>query len=454
MPDTTLGRERDRTRDQTESNSRSADQINEMLAAAVRDATTNRHPAERQQQQQMLDRLLQAAGPDKQIVESFAAVQRLQLEERQRLELETAQKLQATAGEDVDRALQSLHFATSVMDQRMSEDRERMLVALTSPTKDADRRATIDEVLQRQAGVAQAADQLRLDRDTADAIRARLDEELGNRRLSAEALQRITDEARTKTPLAERPADARAAAERAAVSRVKGQLFEELLELKIKGMLADLNKDRPADRQLEFIAGHRIRDENNQKLTDGVLAWRDQATRRLTTEIAFEAKSGPEAAKELDTRAGDLSAAARQQALETAKDLALDDVLGKQRDDETAEAYIWRQARQRTQLTDEQRTAITEATESHFAQLTSRRGRAEVGGQLQASVERLAELDLRVDAKQEPLGADRHRTAVLGVLPDDVRVSDKKVVRLNVSAGELQRASEALVDEMKRRELL
>jgi hypothetical protein len=454
VPDTTLDRQRERDRQRTEMKSLSADRVNRMLAAAVKDATTTRHPAERKQLDHMLDRLVQAAGPDKQAVESFAAVQRHQLEDKQRLELDTAQRLQASPGADVDRELEQMRSATSAMDQRMSEDRARMRAALVSPTQDADRRAVIDEALREQQGAVQTADRVRLDRDTSNVVRGRVDQELGDRRLSDEALQRIADEARSKTRLADRPAETRAAAERAAVNRVKGQLFEELLELKIQALLSDLNKDRPADRQLQFIAGHRIRDENNQKLTDGVLAWRDQATRQLTIEFAFEAKAGPEAAKELTARVGDLTAAVRQEALAQARDLALDDVLGKQRADETAEAYAWRQARQRSQLTDKQRTAIGEATDRHFAQLTSRRGRTELGGQIHATIERLAELDVRIDGRPESLGVDRHRTAVLGVLPNDVRVKDNKALRVDVSAAELQRASEALVDEQKRRGLL
>jgi hypothetical protein len=148
---------------------------------------------------------------------------------------------------------------------------------------------------------------------------------------------------------------------------------------------------------------------------------------------------------------GDLTTAVRQQALDAAKDLALDDVLGKQRADETNEAYAWRQARQRSQLTEEQRTAVGEATDRHFTQLTSRRGRTEVGGQIQATVERLAEQDLRIDGRRESLGVDRRRTAVLGVLPNDVRVTDNKALRVDVSAADLQRASEAAVNEFKRR---
>jgi hypothetical protein len=462
MPDSTLDRQRERDQQHTETKTLSADHVNRMLTAAVKDATTTRHPAERRQLDQMLDRVMQAAGPDKQAVESFAAVQRQQLEDKQRLELDTAQRLQASPSADVDRELEHLRSATSAMDQRMSEDRARMRAALVSPTQDADRRAVIDEalrqqdeVLREQQGAVQTADRVRLDRDISNVLRARVDQELGDRRLSDEALQRTADEARSKTRLADRPAETRAAAERAAVNRVKGQLFEELLELKIRALLTGLNKDRPADRQLEFIAGHRIRDENNQKLTDGVLAWRDQATRQLTIEFAFEAKAGPEAAQELSMRVGDLTAAVRQEALGQARDQALDDVLGKQRADETAEAYAWRQARQRSQLTDEQRTAIGEATDRHFAQLTSRRGRTELGGQIQATIERLAEQDVRIDGGlPESLGVDRRRTAVLGVLPNDVRVKDNKALRVDVSAAELQRASEALVDEQKRRGLL
>jgi hypothetical protein len=461
MPDTTV----DRQREQSATKRLSTDQVNRALATAVKDVTTGRHPTESQHLDRLIDRLLQAAGKDKQLVESFAAVQQLQLKEKQRLELDTLQRLQTSADADVHGELEQLRSTTSAINQRMSEDRAAMRAALASPTQDVDRRAVIDEVLREQQGQHQVAGRVRLDRDASNVVRDRLNQTLGDRQLSEKAQQRIVDEAHSKTRLAELPAEAQLAAERAAVSRVKGQLFEELLELKIHAMLSELNKDRPADQQLEFIAGWRIRDEQNQKLTDGVLAWRDKSG-KLNTVYAFEAKSGPDAARELYARVSDLNNELREVAFEAAKDLALDDVLGKQRDNETVDDYVLRQFKDRSLLTDKQLTDLDEATNRHFAELTSRRGRTEIGGQIQATLERLAEQDLLVDELPESLGLDRRRTAVIGVLPADVRKTyeevtkldevsaaalDKKAFRVKVTAAELQRAAEAVVDELKRR---
>jgi hypothetical protein len=103
-------------------------------------------------------------------------------------------------------------------------------------------------------------------------------------------------------------------------------------------------------------------------------------------------------------------------------------------------------ARQRSELTKEERTAIAEAPDRPFGATYSRRGRTKVEGQLQATVECLAELELRIDDRRESLGVDR-RIAAIGVLRNDVRVKDNRALRIDVSAAELQRASEAQLDE-------
>jgi hypothetical protein len=83
---------------------------------------------------------------------------------------------------------------------------------------------------------------------------------------------------------------------------IKGQLFEEMTALRAQRMLAEeggrefLAGSR-AGEELEFIAGHRIKDPAGRQFSDGVIAVR--RGERLEVLVIFEAKAGKAARKGL-----------------------------------------------------------------------------------------------------------------------------------------------------------
>ena len=88
-----------------------------------------------------------------------------------------------------------------------------------------------------------------------------------------------------------------------AEQRIKGQLFEELVSS--KSMITtqvEVEQKRLQEQgiraKIEFIAGDRLRDSRNNKLSDGVFAWRDTAERLHITRF-LEAKAGEYSATKL-----------------------------------------------------------------------------------------------------------------------------------------------------------
>jgi hypothetical protein len=465
------------------------------VARASQQAVTVRHPAEQRDlaaDHKLLDDLLEQRsasrhGPDQELdratVKAFEQTQRAQLEQRQQFELAAATKL--GAGTDdlaAARGLEAIRDHVARVNQQMTDDLRAMAKVIGSELEGPDRRAELDEALRNQAeamdqlrergarqlGLQQEADLDRragerrmqdLDRDQLDALNQRVAERLGVSRLDDSALQRIAGEARSRQRLADLDESTRLRTERAAVSRVKGQLFEELLEQLLSRALDRLNAGRPADQQLRFIRGDQVRDDQNHKLTDGLLAWQDQRTGDLQVLQAFEAKSGHKAARELNRTLDELTLSGKQETRRYARDLARDELLGAQRQNETVDQYVARQAEQLRNLSDEERRRLEERTRDHFEELLSRRVQTELGGQVQKTIERLHESTdaatrLFIDGQEARLAVDRGRTDVVKVVPQDVQTRDLEALRLPHRARDLQVAAEAIVDELRRRGII
>src|SRR5262245_42685795 len=95
-------------------------------------------------------------------------------------------------------------------------------------------------------------------------------------------------------------------AARDGVNAAKGQLFEEVMgsSREVARMVSDAQHDldrRGIQAKAEFIAGDRVRDANNRKISDGLIAWRDQSD-RLHVAQYLEAKSGQDFAATLQER--------------------------------------------------------------------------------------------------------------------------------------------------------
>jgi hypothetical protein len=474
---------------------RDHDAARDVLARASRQAATVRHPAEQRDlaaDHKLLDDLLQqrdashhGAGQelDRAAVEAFERTQRAQLEQRQQLELTAATKL--AAGSDdlaAARGLEAIRDHVARVNQQMTKDLRAMAEVIGSALEGPDRRAALDEALRNQA---EAMDRLQesgtrrlglqqeneldrrvgeerarnLNRDHFDALNQGIGETLGVSRLDDASLQRIAGEAQSRQRLADLDESTRLRTERAAVSRVKGQLFEELLEQHLKKDLGKLNANQPADRQLRFIRGDQIRDDQNHKLTDGLLAWQDRNSGDLHILQAFEAKAGHQAVRELNRTLDELTLSGKEETRRYARDLARDELLGAQRENETLDQYQARQAEQLRNLSDEERRRLERRTRDHFEELLSRRVQTELGGQVQKTIERLHESTeaatrILVDGKEARLAVDRGRTDVVKVVPQDVHTRDLEALRLPHRARDLQIAAEAIVDELRRRGII
>jgi hypothetical protein len=495
MPDLRNDLRHGRGTDVARTRDHDAGQVRDVLARASQQAATVRHPAEQRDlaaDHKLLDDLLQQRdasrhGADQEMdraaVKSFERTQREQLEQRQQFELTAAAKL--AAGSDdlaAARGLDAIRDHVARVNQQMTKDLGAMAEAMGSDLEGPNRRAALDEVLRdqseemdrlqesgaRRLGLREANEldrQVReeraqtLNRGQLDAVNRRIGETLGVARLDDSAVQRIAGEARSRQRLADLDESTRLGTERAAVSRVKGQLFEELLERHVRDQLSSLNANRPADRQLEFIRGDQIRDDQNNKVTDGLLAWQDRNSGDLHVLQAFEAKAGHQAARELNRTLDELTLSGKEETRRYARDLARDELLGAQRQNETLNQYAVRQAEQLKNLSEGQRRRLEQRTKDHLEELLSRRVQTELGGQVQKTIERLHESTeaatrIHLDGKEARLAVDRGRTDVVKVVPQDVQTRDLDALRLPHRARDLQVAAEAIVDELRRRGII
>lgn len=230
------------------------------------------------------------------------------------------------------------------------------------------------------------------------------------------------------------------------LSRMTGQLFEELAGDTIKDSLKDRLHETT---RLEFIAGDRIRDQAGRKLTDGVVTWQDAEQR--SRRMAFEAKAGAAAAEKLDRELTDLTVRGRAELEQYAKDLAEEEVL--RHADETDEAYASRRPEALRDATEDQRAYMELLTEVYIEELLDRSVQEEAG-QLQRTNERLSQAQsLYVDGRaREDLGVtDGRSTEVQRVLPKDV-APEQDALRVQITAEQLRRATEAALQYLEERE--
>lgn len=191
------------------------------------------------------------------------------------------------------------------------------------------------------------------------------------------------------------------------LNQVKGQLLEELLEVRVLELLGSqagrrmLGVEKVAGK-LEFIPGHLIRDAGGRQLTDGVLAIREAGRLRILT--IFEAKAGKAAARELklaSSSMAELSAADRTELRRYARDLLRD-------------------LREQAAATGQPVTSTVEDIERELI-LTER------GGQVRRDIERLAPSESETSTKIYVGGVETRAVVspkgikIVGVLPGDLK---------------------------------
>jgi vacuolar-type H+-ATPase subunit H len=233
----------------------------------------------------------------------------------------------------------------------------------------------------------------------------------------------------------------RIAAKGVNASHVKGQLLEEMLESKVMGWLREGTSKKALGlehikEEIQFIPGHLVRDLRGRQITDGILV--TQVGDKLQIVAVFECKAGKSASRELSRAAmsrGELSKDAEKELHAYAKDILEE---------------IQEQARL------EGRT-ITDTVESIMkeVQLT------ELGGQVRRDIERLADSSIMIGSTKIPVKVSPKTTKFFGIIPNDIKadtitkqlvdngITNFEVLGMNMSAGELKRASKKLADSLK-----
>jgi len=291
----------------------------------------------------------------------------------------------------------AVEFALSKEDQ----DRNELRKDVSALMKDATRRFT--DILER-AG-PQVIDRAR--------------EALGDlaHTLSDGALQRVLREG------AKQPEALRKSVE----SAIKGQLAEELWQASQEEAL----KNR-SDTRMQFIAGDRIRDEKNSKLTDGVLAWQDD-NQLWHIEKIFEVKAGERAVKGLIERLEKMTEEFIEETQRYAVDLARENTNNK-----------------KVESSQEFRRVV----DKYFKELTSHDAQRDAG-QLERTAERIHESSeaptkLYVDGKAITLARDQGRANVIGIVPKGTE-GVLKAERLKASDQELTRMARHLAEVVEKK---
>jgi hypothetical protein len=196
------------------------------------------------------------------------------------------------------------------------------------------------------------------------------------------------------------------------VDHIKGQLLEELLEVRVLELLGAQTGRRALGVEkvaghLEFIPGYLIRDASGRQLTDGVLAIREAGSLRIVT--IFEAKAGEAAVRELklaSSHLSELSVADRTELRRYSRDLL-------------------RELQEKAAVTGKPVTKTVEDIEREII-LTER------GGQVRRDIERLAP-SLGETSTRIYVGGVETRAVVspkaskfIGVLPRDVKSGNIK----------------------------
>jgi hypothetical protein len=364
----------------------------------------------------------------------------------QRQELESTQQQERNELDAKLKAEQdALDEYRNTLQFQMERDRGKLLEALyaeQNPLKEVlDRqetghRAQTDKMMQQLSDLQQRIDE----------ARNLLAKELNETRFSDEAVKRILVEAGSGLNQEQQKTEA---SQKSSLDRAKGQIFEELLKLDRDADVARRNS-LEADRQLEFIAGDRIR-MDNRKLTDGLLVRRDADNKTLYLVAAYEAKSGSPSSKELYRKVEELTQEGRKELERQARDLAMDQVFGVDNAEVSRNAEL--QAVQRRNVSEEQSVRIKELTDKFVTELLRYRVQAELGGQVQKTIERLSPDSeglqrIAIDGREFKLAMDedRNRAEVVKVLLEDVRRRDEEALRLKEQFREeqLKRAANSL----------
>ena len=278
-----------------------------------------------------------------------------------------------------------------------------------------------------------------------------LSKELNGLQLPDEAIKRILVEAGSGLNKEQQATDE---SKQEAIGKAKGQIFEELLKLE-KEADSTRRNFHEVDQTLEFIAGDRIRDMSNRKLTDGILVLRDSDNKTLYLIEAYEAKAGLPGAKELYRKAEELTKDDMKELEKYAHDLAIDEIFGVDGDSTKVNQNAELQAARRRNVSEEKSQIIKEITEKFVVELRRYRVQAEMGGQVQKTIERLSPdsnglARIQVDGREFELAMDkgRNRAKITKVLPEDVRERDKEALRLKeqlkVTKEQLKKAANSL----------
>lgn len=420
-----------------------------------------RHPAETRGLQLQQDRLL--AGRDQREREQLDPLMRSQRERREQFQqterdlvaqaLEVAARVSSpkAALEELEHARKSLELLRRELARNVRDEQAEIREILSEKDRNRDSEPDLKrldalardqrddaELRQRDIAVAKAeldhrevADRNRLD----DQRLQRLRGATAQANLSDEAIQRLADEAvcpgRRELSLRNEPE------REAAVQRTKGQLAEELARRLAQDMIAAL-KERDPSRNLEFIAGDRIRDEQRRKLTDGVIAWRDKEN-TLRVLMALEVKAGERAARELNATVQKLGRKGREELQRYARDLAREEIAARQATEKRS-AREW---------DDELRAA----RDRHEAELRSPEAQREPG-QVRRTEERLDLMErIYLDGQADRMTVDRGTrldTLVQSVVPEDVKEGASR--RLAIGSQQLDEMARRIVDELRRRQ--
>jgi hypothetical protein len=232
----------------------------------------------------------------------------------------------------------------------------------------------------------------------------------------------------------------RIAAKGVNVSHVKGQLLEEVLENKVIGWLREGTSKKALGlehikEEIQFIPGHLVRNLRGRQITDGILV--TQVGDKLQIVAVFECKAGKSASRELSKAAmslGDLSKDAIKELRSYSEDI-LEEVQEQARLDGRT---------------------VTDTVESIMKEVKL----SELGGQVRRDIERLADSTIMIGSTKISVKVSPKTTKFFGVIPNDVKadtitkqladngITNFEVLGMNLSEGELKRASNQLADSL------
>jgi hypothetical protein len=210
------------------------------------------------------------------------------------------------------------------------------------------------------------------------------------------------------------------------IARVKGQLFEEILNLRIAE--SGLNKG-----PLEFIPGWAIRGPRKELLTDGLLGyWKNDGTFKIVR--VFEAKASEGAAAELIGRGSYIEPAKREALFEIAQRRGIEILFKKN----TQYAEVVREACEKINSTLPRRIAFDDILKQYpdkVWELAEKTSGVEAG-QLRSTAERLSETS-EISAYGQKISIDfSPGSATLeGVVPGNLTAAD--IQSLSKGAGKI-----------------